>query len=85
MPIDSILGSLYGKNIITFDQKKEIQGLSPESKRATFVLDEVLLRTLMAGVIDTYTEFVKLLKEKGDDEDDAVLSKLSQDLEKMKC
>lgn len=80
LPINSMVGLLYASKIITFHELKEIQNLLPESRKVIFLLDNVLLPSLHVGMVDKYKAFVALLKKKGEDEDDAVLTKLSKDL-----
>ena len=80
LPINSILGSLFSKNVITLEDKKFLQTKPLESDRVTYVLDDVLLRSLSINVMDKYISFIGVLKQRGEDDDDIVLQKLATDL-----
>ena len=80
LPINSILGSLFSKNVITLNDKKLLETKPLESDRVTYVLDDVLLGSLSVNVMDKYINFVGVLKQRGEDDDDVVLQKLAKDL-----
>ena len=65
LPVDSLLPSLYAYNVITFDQKEEIEELPQMKRRMEFVLD-LIIRSLAGGVADLYNKFFKVLKESKD-------------------
>ena len=62
LPIDNLLPSLYACNIVTFDQKEEIEELPQRKRRMGFVLN-LIIRSLTYGVGDLYNGFLKVLKE----------------------
>ena len=62
MPIDNLLPSLYAHNVVTFDQKEEIEELPQKRRRMEFVLN-LIIRSLDNGVGDLYNGFFKVLKE----------------------
>ncbi|XP_065905030.1 uncharacterized protein [Dysidea avara] len=80
LSITSILGSLFAEGVITRYDKMLIETKSLESDRVTYLLDDVLYRSLLVGVMDKYTGFVKVLEQKGEEEYDMVMEKLANSL-----
>jgi len=80
LSITSILGSLFAKGVITYDEKRLIETKPLESDRVTCLLDDVLYRSLLMGVMDKYITFVKILEQKGEEEYDMVMEKLAKNL-----
>ena len=65
LPIDSLLPSLYAYNIITFDQKEEIEELPQKKRRMKYVLN-LIIHSLDAEISGLYNEFLKVIKKSGD-------------------
>ena len=65
LPVDSLLPSLYAYNVVTFDQKEEIEELPQKKKRMDFIAS-LIIRSLDSGVADLYNRFLKVLKESED-------------------
>ena len=80
LSITSIMGSLLAKGVITYDEKRLIETKPLESDRVTCLLDDVLYRSLLMGVMDKYITFVKVLEQKGEEEYDMVMEKLATNL-----
>ena len=80
LSITSILESLFAEGVITRYDKMLIETKSLESDRVTYLLDDVLHRSLLMGVMDKYTGFVKVLEQKGEEEYDMVMEKLANSL-----
>ena len=64
LPVDNLLPSLYAYNVVTFDQKEEIEEL-PQKKRRINLID-LIIRSLDIGIADLYNGFLKVLKESED-------------------
>ena len=80
LSITSILESLFAEGVITRYDKMLIETKSLESDKVTYLLDDVLYRSLLVGVMDKYTGFVKVLEQKGEEEYDMVMEKLAKSL-----
>ena len=65
LPVDSLLPSLYAYNVVTFDQKEEIEELPQKKKKMDFIAS-LIIRSLDSGVADLYNGFLKALKESED-------------------
>ena len=65
LPVDNLLPSLYAYNVVTFDQKEEIEELPQKKKRMDFILS-LIIRSLDSGIADLYNGFLKVLKESKD-------------------
>ena len=65
LPIDILLPSLFANNVVTFDQKEEIDELPHKKKRMEFVLN-LIIRSLEMGVDGLYNGFLKVLKTSED-------------------
>ena len=66
LSITSILGSLFAEGVITLYDKMLLETKPLESDRVTYLLADVLPRSLLVGVMDKYTGFVKVLEQKGE-------------------
>ena len=65
LPVNSLLPSLYARNVVTFDQKEEIEELPHKKKRMEFVLN-LIIRSLDMGISSLYNGFLKVLKKRQD-------------------
>ena len=65
LPVDNLLPSLYAYNVVTFDQKEEIEELPQKKKKMDFIL-RLIIRSLDSGIVDLYNGFLKVLKESKD-------------------
>jgi len=70
-------GDLLAEGVISLDDKKMIETKPLESDRVTYLLDDILLRSLSLGLMEKYTSFVKVLKHNSEDE---VTKRLVKDL-----
>ena len=66
LPINSILGKLYSKEIITFKEKEMIESMPTQSKRMVYFLDEVIIRSLAVDVNVKFRRFIEVMMESGD-------------------
>ena len=65
LPIDTLLPSLYAYNVVTFDQKEEIEEKPGKKKRMEALLG-LIIRSLDNGVADLHNGFLKVLLESED-------------------
>ena len=63
LPINSMLDSLITSEVITFDEKKNIETKSLESDRMRHLLDNVIILGLQVELPELYHKFVKVLQE----------------------
>lgn len=49
-------------DVITFNQKKDISNITSNQDKMVFILDEVLIPSLLQGVKEKYTTFIEILK-----------------------
>ena len=66
LPIDSMLGSLYSKGVITFKQKERMKANTTESDRMECFLDRVIIPSLKVNVSIKFEGFLEVMKESGD-------------------
>lgn len=66
LPINSMLGKLYSKEIITLKDKERIKANPVESDRMEHFLDYIIAPSLKANVIIKFKGFVEVLMESGD-------------------
>ena len=66
LPIDSMLGSLYSKGVITFKQKESIKANNTESSRMECFLDRVIIPSLKVNVSIKFEGFLEVMRESGD-------------------
>ena len=66
LPINSMLGKLYSKEIITFKEKEMIESIPTQSKRMVYFLDEIIIRSLAVNVDVKFRRFIKVMMESGD-------------------
>ena len=62
LPLDSLLPTLYAKNVVTFDQKNEIDDIPQKMKKIQFILD-LIIRSLKNDVATLYNRFLKVMEE----------------------
>ena len=65
LPVDILLPSLYAYNVVTFDQKEQIEELPQRKKRMDFILS-LIIRSLDLEIANLYNGFLKVLKESED-------------------
>ena len=65
LPVDILLPSLYAYNVVTFDQKEEIEELPQKKKRMDFILS-LIIQSLDNGIANLYNGFLEVLKESDD-------------------
>ena len=66
LPINSMLGKLYSKEIITLKEKQTIKAIPVESDGMECFLDDIITPSLIANVIIKFRGFVEVLMESGD-------------------
>ena len=76
LPINSILGQLYGKGVITLKQKLTMEAESLESNRMEYFLDHVILPSLDTDVSIKYKGFLEVMEKS----DDAILTSMAKKL-----
>lgn len=60
--MDSLLPTLFANDVVTFDQKKEIEDISQRTKRIQFILD-LVISSLKNDVATLYNGFLKAMEE----------------------
>ena len=65
LPVDTLLPALYANEVVTFDQKEEIEELPQKKKRMEFVLN-LIIRSLDIEIGGLYNGLLKVLKESED-------------------
>ena len=78
LPVDILLPRLYANNVITFEQKEDIEEMPEKKKRMGAVLS-LIIRSLDNGVPALYNGFLKVLKES----DDLLTRELAKKLGKL--
>ena len=66
LPVNSMLGKLYSKGIITLEEKQQIKANPVESDRMEYFLDHVIIPSLEDNVNMKFREFLEVMKESGD-------------------
>ena len=72
----AILSSLYDSNVITHHDKQVMLSKQTQMDMMTYLLDDVLINSLVRGVMDKYTKFVEVLNQLG--EDDAIYKAIAR-------
>ena len=65
LPVDTLLPALYANEVVTFDQKEEIEELPQKKKRMESVLN-LIIRSLDIEIGGLYNGLLKVLKESED-------------------
>ena len=66
LPINSMLGNLYSKGIITQEEKQRIQAKDIEIDGMQYFLDHVIIPSLKVNVDMKFRGFLEVMKESGD-------------------
>ena len=66
LPINSMLGKLYSKGIITLEEKQQIKANPVENDRMEYFLDHIIIPSLEVNVDVKFRGFLKMMKESGD-------------------
>ena len=66
LPINSMLGKLYSKEIVTFKEKEMIESKPTQSERMVYFLDHVIIHSLAVNVDVKFRGFVEVMIESGD-------------------
>ena len=67
LSIDSMLGKLFSKDVITLGQKKQIKACSAiESERMEYFLDNIIIPSLNSENIFKFKGLLETMKESGD-------------------
>ena len=81
LPIDSILATLFAKEVITLNEKEAIQTLSLKNKKIEYFLDNVVIPSLTNNVTVKFERFLKVMEESGD----SILIEMAKRLCKWLC
>ena len=65
LPVDNLLPSLFANNVITFDQKKDIEDIPQKKKQMEFILD-LIIHSLENDVASLYNGFLKSIQQSED-------------------
>ena len=66
LPINSMLGSLYNKGVITLEEKQRITANPVEIDRMMYFLDRVIIPSLILNVDMKFKGFLEVMNESGD-------------------
>ena len=66
LPINSMLGKLFSKDVITLKEKESIKACSTQSDRMEYLLDYVIIPSLKVDVINKFKGLLKVMKESDD-------------------
>ena len=78
LPINSMLGKLYSKEIVTFKEKEMIESKPAQSERMVYFLDHVIIRSLTVNVDVKFRGFVEVMMESGDPTLKSMVAKLTK-------
>ena len=81
LPIGSMLGSLYGKGVITFEHLQSIRANNSESSRMECFLDRVIIPSLKLNFSIKFEGFLEVMRESGD----STLASMALKLGKWLC
>ena len=74
--VTAMSGSLYARDVITLRQKKQINSIPIESDKMEYLLDEVIIPSLLAGRIEKFRLFLEVMEQS----DDPVIKSVGKDL-----
>ena len=66
LPIDSMLGKLYSKGVITLEEKERIESKSIQRDKMICFLDSVIARSLLNNISIKFKGFLEVMEESGD-------------------
>ena len=66
LPINSMLGKLFSKEIITLEEKQRIQAHPVEIDRMEYFLDRIIIPSLKVNINMKFRGFIKVMKDSGD-------------------
>ena len=67
LPINSMLGKLYSKDVITLKEKDKIKGSgTAESDRMEYFLDRIIIPSLKVKVPINFKGLLEVMEESGD-------------------
>ena len=66
LPINSMLGLLYAKEVITLREKKLIETIQMDDKKMGYLLDDIIIPSLTINVTVKLERFLEVMKEIGD-------------------
>ena len=63
LPVDAIIiGKFYARDVITFNEKIEIDDITANHGKIIYVLDKVVIPSLLQGMTEKYSAFIDVLK-----------------------
>jgi len=65
LPINTLLALLYGRKVISIKEKRTMDKITLPSDKMTYILDDILIRSLQNGDMVKFNRFCEVLKEKG--------------------
>ena len=65
LPINTLLALLYGRDVISIKEKRTMDNITLPSDKMTYLLDDILIRSLQSGDMVKFNKFCEVLEEKG--------------------
>ena len=65
LPIDTLLALLYGREVISIEEKRTMEHIASPSDKMAYLLDDILIRSLQSGDLVKFNTFCEVLEEKG--------------------
>ena len=66
LPINLMLGQLYAKGVITAREKQMIESIQMSNKKMEYLLDSIIIPSLLSNVTVKLKGFLEVMKESGD-------------------
>ena len=76
LSVTAMSGSLYAKEVITLKQKQQINSIPIESDKMEYLLDEIIIPSLLAGKIEKFRLFLEVMEQS----DDPLIKTVARDL-----
>ena len=76
LPIESILGDLFAKEVITLQQKGMIQSLTSNRQKMEYLLDNIIIPSLDINIAEKLKGFMEVMEKS----DDLILTEMSKKL-----
>ena len=76
LPIESMIGKLYAKRVITLEEKERIDSKPIKRDKMMFLLDGVIIPSLLNNIGVKFKGFLEVMEES----DDPVLTDMAKDL-----
>ena len=66
LPINDLVEHFFSRNLLSFDQKRKIDGLTLRKEKIAYFLDEILISGLSVGSTEHFDNMVTMMKESDD-------------------